>query len=128
MSKAEQAVEGRGVISTLHGVCFSSCLQVPSLLEFLPWQHSVMGCDMELQVKPFAPQVSAVSQHLLVKLECTKTEHAQSSEYMHRYPSPVVVGGGRMGTVPGLYLGVKELGLMGRKSLLDLILQWRSRQ
>lgn len=33
--KADQAIESKGVISTLDGFCFSSCLQVPALLELL---------------------------------------------------------------------------------------------
>jgi hypothetical protein len=33
--QAEQAVESKPVSSTLHGLCISSCLQVPALCEFL---------------------------------------------------------------------------------------------
>ena len=35
--QAEQSREGSQQAAPFHGLCISSCLQVPTLLEFLPW-------------------------------------------------------------------------------------------
>jgi hypothetical protein len=45
---AEKAMKSKPVSSTLHGLCISSCLQAPALLEFLSGFPSVMDYDMKV--------------------------------------------------------------------------------
>lgn len=49
-----QAMRNKPVSSILHGLCYSSCLQVPILLEFLSCHPSVMNCDLS-QINFFVP-------------------------------------------------------------------------
>ena len=51
--QAEQTMGSKPVSSTLHGLCISSCLQVPALLEFLPHLFWIMNCYMEVFPKLF---------------------------------------------------------------------------
>jgi len=46
--QAEQAMRSKPVSSILHGLCLSSCLQVPALLEFLPSLLLVADCSMDV--------------------------------------------------------------------------------
>ena len=46
--QAEQAMRNKPVSSTLRGLCISSCLQVPALLEFLPLLPSVVDHNVEV--------------------------------------------------------------------------------
>ena len=61
--QADQASHGGASQQSapLHGLCISSCLQAPALLEFLSWHPSLMNCDAEVSAnKPFPPQVALV--------------------------------------------------------------------
>jgi len=44
----EQARASKSVSSTLHGLLFSSCLQVPALFEFLSWLPPMMSYNLEV--------------------------------------------------------------------------------
>jgi hypothetical protein len=46
--QAEQAMGSKPAIAPLQGLCISSCLQVPALLEFLAWLPSVMAYNVEI--------------------------------------------------------------------------------
>jgi hypothetical protein len=46
--QAKQARKSKPISNTLHGVCISSCLQVPALFEFLPQLPSLVNRDMEV--------------------------------------------------------------------------------
>ena len=39
--QAEEAMSSKPINSSLHGLCFSSCLQVPDLLEFLSFKDEL---------------------------------------------------------------------------------------
>ena len=46
--QANKLWEANQKTATLHGLCISSCLQVPALCEFLPSLLLMMNCYMEL--------------------------------------------------------------------------------